>query len=88
MADLDVIGGLPVSHLVWYIKSSIFSGCSVSYPSHTHTRQVVMKELLDAGLLHGDCITVTGRTVAENLRDVPKLSEIGAQVGRVNTGVR
>jgi dihydroxy-acid dehydratase len=28
---------------------------------------VVMKELLDAGLLHGDCITVTGKTVAENL---------------------
>jgi dihydroxy-acid dehydratase len=29
---------------------------------------VVMKELLDAGLLHGDCMTVTGRTIAENLR--------------------
>jgi len=28
---------------------------------------VVMKALLDAGLLHGDCLTVTGRTVAENL---------------------
>ncbi len=28
---------------------------------------VVMKELLDAGLLHGDCLTVTGRTIAENL---------------------
>ena len=28
---------------------------------------VVMRELLDAGLLHGDCVTVTGRTVAENL---------------------
>jgi dihydroxy-acid dehydratase len=28
---------------------------------------VVMKHLLDAGLLHGDCLTVTGRTVAENL---------------------
>jgi dihydroxy-acid dehydratase len=28
---------------------------------------VVMKELLDAGLLHGDCLTVTGKTVAENL---------------------
>jgi len=28
---------------------------------------VVMRELLDAGLVHGDCITVTGRTVAENL---------------------
>jgi dihydroxy-acid dehydratase len=31
---------------------------------------VVMKELLDAGLLHGDCTTVTGKTVAENLSDV------------------
>lgn len=31
---------------------------------------VVMKALLDAGLLHGDCITVTGHTVAENLKDV------------------
>ena len=28
---------------------------------------VVMKTLLDAGLLHGDCLTVTGRTIAENL---------------------
>jgi dihydroxy-acid dehydratase len=28
---------------------------------------VVMAELLDAGLLHGDCLTVTGRTVADNL---------------------
>jgi dihydroxy-acid dehydratase len=31
---------------------------------------VVMKELLDAGLLHGDCLTVTGRTIAENLEAV------------------
>jgi dihydroxy-acid dehydratase len=31
---------------------------------------VVMKELLDAGLLHGDCLTVTGRTMAENLADL------------------
>ena len=30
---------------------------------------VVMRELLDAGLLHGDCLTVTGKTVAENLAD-------------------
>src|SRR4051812_42142975 len=30
----------------------------------------LMKMLLDRGLLHGDCITVTGRTVAENLSDV------------------
>ncbi|HET9821889.1 MAG TPA: dihydroxy-acid dehydratase [Burkholderiaceae bacterium] len=33
----------------------------------------VMKVLLDAGLLHGDCLTVTGKTVAENLKDVPPL---------------
>jgi dihydroxy-acid dehydratase len=31
----------------------------------------VMKMLLKAGLLHGDCITITGKTVAENLADVP-----------------
>ncbi|MBI5335490.1 MAG: dihydroxy-acid dehydratase [Burkholderiales bacterium] len=31
----------------------------------------VMKMLLGAGLLHGDCITITGKTVAENLKDVP-----------------
>lgn len=33
----------------------------------------VMKMLLDAGRLHGDCITVTGKTIAENLADVPTL---------------
>jgi dihydroxy-acid dehydratase len=31
---------------------------------------VVMKALLDAGLLHGDCLTVTGRTMAENLAEI------------------
>jgi len=31
----------------------------------------VMKILLDAGLLHGDCVTITGRTLAEELADVP-----------------
>jgi dihydroxy-acid dehydratase len=31
---------------------------------------VVMKHLLDAGLLHGDCLTVTGKTVAENLAEI------------------
>lgn len=34
---------------------------------------VVMKELLNAGLLHGDCLTVSGKTQAENLKDI-KLS--------------
>jgi dihydroxy-acid dehydratase len=32
---------------------------------------VVMKELLDAGLLHGGCLTVTGKTLAENLAELP-----------------
>ena len=31
----------------------------------------VMKMLLNAGLLHGDCLTATGKTIAENLKDVP-----------------
>lgn len=34
---------------------------------------LVMKYLLDNGLLHGDCMTVTGKTIAENLADVPSL---------------
>jgi dihydroxy-acid dehydratase len=33
----------------------------------------VMKVLLDAGLLHGDCITITGKTIAETLADVPSV---------------
>jgi dihydroxy-acid dehydratase len=33
--------------------------------------QPLMKMLLDAGLLHGDCLTVTGKTLAENLAHVP-----------------
>ena len=32
--------------------------------------QPLMKRMLDAGLLHGDCLTVTGRTLAENLANV------------------
>ena len=38
---------------------------------------VVMKALLDAGLMHGDCLTVTGRTMAENLAaiDPPALDD-------------
>jgi dihydroxy-acid dehydratase len=40
---------------------------------------VVMKELLRAGLLHGDVMTVTGRTLAENLAEVPTLDQLPAQ---------
>lgn len=34
---------------------------------------LVMKYLLNKGMIHGDCITVTGKTVAENLANVPEL---------------
>ncbi|MFC3226531.1 dihydroxy-acid dehydratase [Marinibaculum pumilum] len=40
---------------------------------------VVMRELLDNGLLHGDAMTVTGRTVAENLAGAPRLADLGDQ---------
>jgi len=42
----------------------------------------VMKLLLDAGLLHGDCITITGRTLAEELADVPSTPAAGQDVIR------
>ncbi len=35
--------------------------------------QAVMKYLLEKGLLHGNCMTITGKTIAENLADVPSL---------------
>ena len=41
---------------------------------------VVMRELLEAGLLHGDCLTVTGRTVAENLAALDPPAPDGAVV--------
>ena len=38
---------------------------------------VVLRALLDAGLLHGDCLTVTGKTMAENLADLTPLDPDG-----------
>src|SRR5690625_3185990 len=37
--------------------------------------EAVMKLLLENGYLHGDCLTVTGKTLAENLADAPDLKE-------------
>jgi dihydroxy-acid dehydratase len=42
----------------------------------------VMKLLLDAGLMHGDCITITGRTLAEELANVPSTPPAGQDVIR------
>jgi len=41
----------------------------------------VLKYMLEEGLLHGDCLTVTGKTLAENLENVPDLKE-GQQIIR------
>ena len=56
---------------------------------------VVMKELLENGFIHGDCMTVTGLTVEENLKNLPKsiprdqdvlyhLQETDAPCGRIS----
>ena len=41
---------------------------------------ILMKALLDGGYLHGECLTVTGRTIAENLKEVafPTDQDVGA----------
>ncbi|MGN6085482.1 dihydroxy-acid dehydratase [Trinickia sp.] len=40
----------------------------------------VLKILLDAGLLHGECMTITGKTIAEELKDVPSVPRADQQV--------
>jgi dihydroxy-acid dehydratase len=40
----------------------------------------VMKMLLNAGLLHGDCMTITGKTIAEVLKDVPDQPPAGKDI--------
>ncbi len=42
----------------------------------------VMKILLNAGLLHGDCMTITGKTLAEELKNVPDTPAAGQDVIR------
>ncbi|MFL5505503.1 MAG: dihydroxy-acid dehydratase [Gemmatimonadales bacterium] len=43
---------------------------------------VVMKMLLAQGLLHGECLTVTGRTIAENIADIAEQPPVGQDVIR------
>jgi dihydroxy-acid dehydratase len=50
------------------------SGKYLMQDLHTHGGiPAVMKYLLEKKLLHGDCLTVTGKTIAENLASVPSL---------------
>ena len=48
---------------------------------------VVMKALLDAGLIHGDALTVTGKTVAENLKDINPPDPDGKIIHAVNNPI-
>ncbi|TMM18553.1 MAG: dihydroxy-acid dehydratase [Actinobacteria bacterium] len=45
---------------------------------------VVLAELLEAGLIHGDCLTVTGRTMAENLAEIAPPAPDGDVVHRLS----
>ena len=90
MADLDEIGGLPVSCMnrdLWNRQSISIHICSAQWiplsdplPSSLCVcvlwLKVVLRELLDGGMLHGDCLTVTGKTLAENISSAPRLSEL------------
>ena len=50
--------------------------------------QPLMKRLLDAGLLHGGCLTVTGRTLAENLAGVPDYPQGQAIIRTVSDPIK
>lgn len=45
----------------------------------------VLRQLLDAGLLHGDCLTITGKSLGEELEQVPSVSAGGQEVIRPMT---
>jgi dihydroxy-acid dehydratase len=71
LSDFDRLGQ-KVPHLA-DLKPS---GRYVMYDLHrVGGTPAVFKALLEAGLLHGDCLTCTGATLAENLKDVPAIYE-------------
>ena len=47
---------------------------------------VIMKAMLDEGLIHGDALTVTGKTVAENLAELDPEQVSEAEIGLHMTG--
>lgn len=48
----------------------------------------VLKYMLKEGMLHGDCLTVTGKTLAENLAEVPDLAEGQEVIHPVNSPIK
>ena len=73
--DLNLDDFQNVSNRVPFLANLKPSGAYVMEDVHNIGGvPAVMKYLLEAGLLNGDCLTVTGRTVAENLKELPGLS--------------
>src|SRR3989440_4669881 len=66
LADFDRLGG-KVPHLADLKPGGRYVMNDLHRVGGT---PAVLKALLDAGFLHGDCVTVTGKTLAENLKDV------------------
>lgn len=55
---------------------------------HVGGTPAVMKVMLQHGLLHGDCLTVTGKTLAENLAPLPALSDQGKIISPVEKALK
>ncbi|MEE2641798.1 MAG: dihydroxy-acid dehydratase [Planctomycetota bacterium] len=74
--DLTIDDFQKVSDRVPYIADLKPSGKYVQEDLHrVGGTPAVLKYLLEEGLLEGDCLTVTGKTLAENLKDLPTLAE-------------
>jgi len=74
--DLGIDDFNAVSNRTPYIADLKPSGTYVMEDLHNIGGiPAVMKYLLDGGLLNGECLTVTGKTIAENLANVPGLQE-------------
>ncbi|OBF60017.1 dihydroxy-acid dehydratase [Mycobacterium sp. 852002-50816_SCH5313054-b] len=59
----------------------------MSHVDHIGGVPVMMKALLDAGLLHGDCLTVTGQTLAENLAAIAPPDPDGKVLRAINNPI-
>ena len=70
-------------HMINEISEKTPNLCHLAPAGHHHMQDLmraggisaVMKELLDGGMLHGDCLSVTGKTLAENVKKAKNMDE-------------